>query len=338
LSQASRSHGKTRLARANAGPEGATCRAAAAHPHQQELASIPKAFDFSGPPFDRLRPPEVDRVNQVVDIVFFRAGRKVIGAGSLPDHFYVLIKGLVEERASDEILAVHEGGDGFDSEILVYQSCRHDFFVREEAICYALPMEDFLELTANNPAFAAFFYKDTSHRLEALGQRQSGPAALGGMTTRVRQAPVNPPVFVPAETTLHEAALHMEREGQRALLVRDGNQVGIFTGVDLTRAAVAERQPHREARARPAQGFAADRQAAEGGGAPPFPSGPVLSRRMLQRLKRAWWRQQLEDAAFAHLGEPYDGDELVSIDCETTGLDVRRDQILPIGAIKVKGG
>jgi DNA polymerase III subunit epsilon len=59
---------------------------------------------------------------------------------------------------------------------------------------------------------------------------------------------------------------------------------------------------------------------------------------MLQRLKRAWWRQQLEDAAFAHLGEPYDGDELVSIDCETTGLDVRRDQILPIGAIKVKGG
>ena len=32
---------------------------------------MPKAFDFSGPPFDRLRPPEVDRVNQVVDIVSF---------------------------------------------------------------------------------------------------------------------------------------------------------------------------------------------------------------------------------------------------------------------------
>jgi signal-transduction protein with cAMP-binding, CBS, and nucleotidyltransferase domain len=43
-------------------------------------------------------------------------------------------------------VAEHEGGDGFDSEILVHQSCRHDFFVREEAICYALPMEDFLEL------------------------------------------------------------------------------------------------------------------------------------------------------------------------------------------------
>ncbi len=58
---------------------------------------------------------------------------------------------------------------------------------------------------------------------------------------------------------------------------------------------------------------------------------------MLQNLRRAWWRRQLKDPAFAYLGEPYDGDELVSIDCETTGLDVKSDQILSVGAIKVKG-
>ena len=115
--------------------------------------------------------------------------------------------------------------------------------MREEAICYALPIEDFIELTANNTAFAGFFFKDISHKLEALGQRQASPQALGAMTTRVRQAPVNPPVFVPPETTLHEAAVHMDRAGQRALLVRDGERIGIFTGVDLTRTAVAQRQP-----------------------------------------------------------------------------------------------
>ena len=58
---------------------------------------------------------------------------------------------------------------------------------------------------------------------------------------------------------------------------------------------------------------------------------------MLRNLRRAWWRRQLKDAAFGHLADPYDGDELVSIDCETTGLDVKRDQILSVGAIKVKG-
>ena len=184
---------------------------------------MPKAFDFSSPPFDRLRPMEVDRVNQVVDVVFFRTGQTVLTAGTLPDHFYVVIKGLVEERAGAEVVAVHESGDGFDSEILVHQAARHDFVVREEAICYALPIEDFLELTANNPAFAAFFFMDISHKLEALGQRQASPQAPGAMTMRVRQATLNPPVFVALETTLHEAAVHMDREGQRALLVRDGD-------------------------------------------------------------------------------------------------------------------
>lgn len=58
---------------------------------------------------------------------------------------------------------------------------------------------------------------------------------------------------------------------------------------------------------------------------------------MLDGLKRAWWRRRLKDPAFAGLGEPYDGDELVSLDFETTGLDIRQDQILSVGAIRVKG-
>jgi CBS domain-containing protein len=146
-------------------------------------------------------------------------------------------------------MAVHESGDGFDSEILVHQMSRHDFVVREEAICYALPIEDFLDLTANNTAFAAFFFKDISHKLEALGQRQANPQVLGALTTRVSQAMLHRPVFVDPDTSLHEAALHMEREDQRGLLVRETDEngaserIGIFTGVDLTRAAVAERQP-----------------------------------------------------------------------------------------------
>ena len=204
---------------------------------------MPKAFDFSSPPFDRLRPMEVERLEQAVDIAFFRTGQRLIEHGSLPDHFYVLIKGLIEERHGEEVVAVHESGDGFDSEILVHQISRHDFVVREEAICYTLPIEDFLELTANNPAFATFFFNDISHKLDALGQQQASPQALGALTTRVGQAMLHQPVYVGPETTLHEAAVHMEREGQRGLLVREGERIGIVTGVDLTRAAVAERRP-----------------------------------------------------------------------------------------------
>lgn len=58
---------------------------------------------------------------------------------------------------------------------------------------------------------------------------------------------------------------------------------------------------------------------------------------MLRALKRAWWRRRLGDERYAFLfDDPPDG-ELVSLDCETTGLDVRKAEILSIGAIRISG-
>lgn len=204
---------------------------------------MPKAFDVTAPPFDRLRPMELERVEAAVDIVFLRTGAQVFRAGTLPDHVHVLIKGLIEERAGAEIVAVHEAGDVIDAGVLVHQRCRHDFVVREEAIAYRLPIEDFLELTANNQAFAAFFLEDISHKLEALSQRSMSPQGLGSLTARVSEASLHPPVHVPPETTLHEAARRMDEEDQRALLIEEKGRTGIVTGVDLTRAAVRDRRP-----------------------------------------------------------------------------------------------
>lgn len=204
---------------------------------------MPKAFDFSSPPFNRLRPQEVERVAHAVDIVFLRKGETVLAAGDLPDWLYIVIKGAIEERAGGEIVQLHGQGDGFDSEILLHHVCRHDFVVREEAICYRLPIEDFLDLTANNTGFAAYFLTGISHKLEALTQRDASPGLLGAMTARVADAALHQPVFVPAMLSLHEAALRMDENGQRALLLEVDGRIGIVTDVDLTRAAIRDRAP-----------------------------------------------------------------------------------------------
>jgi CBS domain-containing protein len=204
---------------------------------------VPKAFDFSSAPFDRLRPQEVERVAQAVDVVFLRQGDTVLRTGDLPDWLYILIKGAIEERHGAEIVQLHGPGDGFDSEILIHQACRHDFIVREEAICYRLPIEDFLDLTANNTAFAAYFLTGISHKLETLAQRAANPGLLGAMTARVAEAPLHPATYVPPTTTLHEAALRMDERGQRALLIERSGRTGIVTDTDLARAAVRDRAP-----------------------------------------------------------------------------------------------
>ncbi|MBV5321333.1 MAG: 3'-5' exonuclease, partial [Sulfuricurvum sp.] len=58
---------------------------------------------------------------------------------------------------------------------------------------------------------------------------------------------------------------------------------------------------------------------------------------MFASLKRAWNRRGLNDENYAWMFEPYNGDEVVVFDTETTGLNTKKDAVLSIGAVKVKG-
>ncbi len=57
---------------------------------------------------------------------------------------------------------------------------------------------------------------------------------------------------------------------------------------------------------------------------------------MIASLKKAWQKHRLKDPEYAYLFEPYRGDEVVVLDTETTGMDPRKDEILSIGAVKVR--
>jgi DNA polymerase-3 subunit epsilon len=56
---------------------------------------------------------------------------------------------------------------------------------------------------------------------------------------------------------------------------------------------------------------------------------------MLQRLRRQWLRRRLRDEAYAFLFDPEPPGELVSVDCETTTLDIRRAELLAVAAIRI---
>ncbi len=53
---------------------------------------------------------------------------------------------------------------------------------------------------------------------------------------------------------------------------------------------------------------------------------------------RRWWgRRRLTDPHFAFLWDAPPPGEWVSVDCETTGLDRQRDEIVAIGAVRIRG-
>lgn len=59
--------------------------------------------------------------------------------------------------------------------------------------------------------------------------------------------------------------------------------------------------------------------------------------RALDRLRLGWLRYHLAEPEFAFMYEPAPVGEWVAIDCETTGLNVRRDRIVSIGAVRIVG-
>ena len=63
------------------------------------------------------------------------------------------------------------------------------------------------------------------------------------MRARVAELFLHPPAFIDASDTI-EAAGHLMREiDSNALFVRDGERIGIITGMNLSKAVVLRRQP-----------------------------------------------------------------------------------------------
>lgn len=204
---------------------------------------MPKEFDFANPPFDRLNQREWSKVRDSLDVAFFRAGTTMLRAGDEPEQLYVVIKGVVEERDGDEIVAIHGPKDSFDSKAMIDGRARADFTVQEEAICYLLPRAVVRELADRNPAFAAFLYRDISRRLEALAERETGQELQPLMAARVRETFIRPPLYIDGGASVFDSAALMRASNARSTLVRDGERVGIVTAGSLAGRVILDKVP-----------------------------------------------------------------------------------------------
>jgi CBS domain-containing protein len=203
---------------------------------------MPKAFDFHNPPFDRLTPIEAEALRAALDIGYFRPNEAIIAKDALADAFHVIIKGTVEERDGAGLLALLGPKDSFDSRALVHGQGGHAFFAREETLCYTIPKDVTLKLIQSNSRFAAFFYREISQKLDELARDEETRRYGSLMYAKVAELYLHPPAFIAATDTIETAGHLMREVNSNTLFVRDGERIGIITGMSLSKAAVLRRQ------------------------------------------------------------------------------------------------
>jgi CBS domain-containing protein len=200
-------------------------------------------FDESNAPFDRLSPGELETVRSALDLGYFRPGEIIVAKGGAADSLFIIYKGCVEERDGEELVALRGPGDFFDSRALIQGGGSNAFVAREETLCHLLPRAVTLRLIGQNPRFGAFFYLDISRKLESIA-RDDEQSRLGPMMrTRVRDLSLHPAQFLDAKESIAEAGRQMAAINSNALFVRDGERVGIVTGMNLGKAAVLKGVP-----------------------------------------------------------------------------------------------
>ena len=163
---------------------------------------------------------EIEVVRSSLDIAYFRPNETIIARDAAPDSLYIVIKGAVEERDGDDLVALRGPGDTFDSRALVQGRGANVFVAREETLCNLLPRDITLRLINQNPRFASFFYLDIAHKLDAVSREEEGARFAPLLGARVGRSVPAPGGVHRGERTIAEAGALMRRNKSYALFVR----------------------------------------------------------------------------------------------------------------------
>jgi len=206
-------------------------------------------FDTSEPPFSLLTPEQRDKVIRGMDILFIPAGHRIIEAGKVSSHFYIVDKGLVEERqpradATTRAVAHYRDGETFGSLAVLRGRARNTYVAAEDTLCHALPAELFREMVYANPGFGEFFHQDLATKTKLVAQSGAYRDLVTFNLARVDASCMRTAVVLSPEDTIHDAVEIMRTTRSDCVLASRDDQYGILTRTNMLEAvALGDHSP-----------------------------------------------------------------------------------------------
>jgi len=184
-------------------------------------------------PFDRLAEHELAQAAAVLALRHYAPGQTILRRWANPAYLYIVTDGVVAEADADGIVCRYVKGDIFDARSLIEGRSQHRFVAQSKCSCYLMPARLFLALSRAHPPIRDYFCQDLVRKLDALVAVQQQREAASFMLARIGENELHPVVYVTPETSIEDAATHMQSQQTTALLVQRDDQVGIFTTRDF---------------------------------------------------------------------------------------------------------
>ncbi len=214
---------------------------------------MPDKFNMSSPPFDRLSDSQQTELRSALDVAYYRDKDTILKAGSNADHLYVIIKGSVEERDSEqkEVYAHYTYDDMFDVRAILSETVKHDYVALEDTLVYLLPKDVFLSLYHSNGQFAAYFDTSLATRQQLIEEAQKQQNLGEFILTKVDEDIYHPPLILPADMPIATVTETLLSQGVDAALIELSNDdpriaknatpFGIVTRTNMLHAVVLDK-------------------------------------------------------------------------------------------------
>lgn len=197
------------------------------------------------PPFNELPDEEVERLAQLTDVSYFKAGSDILTYQQIVQDLHVVRSGAVEvyHRNGDLYNRLSEGGFFGEAGLLRNGKVRYPVTTLEDTLIYLVPGTEFNRLFDEYETFADALETEDRERLKRALNRRS--AANDMLTASIETLVYREPIGLSACSTIREAAEVMTEQEVSSLLIYDKEQedpnrpFGIITDKDLRKRVLA---------------------------------------------------------------------------------------------------
>ncbi len=203
---------------------------------------MPTSFDFNTSPFDALTVLEQDKIKQSLDVAYYPKGAEIINADADKNSpLFLVIKGEVHQFRGNAFVSSFGSTDWFDGKLITIGRTEFRYVAAEEVVAYLLPAHLIRQLAADNSRFGSLLFADISERLSAAASGDQQRELQGFIMAKVKDAYLRKPFFVDGEMSVFEATRILRERNASHVLVKDGDQSGVFTNTNLCDAVLLDR-------------------------------------------------------------------------------------------------